>query len=120
VLYSDYENGHFDTRPSISIAEQLAARLGVSRSETLFKGAGGLSKAQDDLITSRLNRIYGRCGSSLTLERLLVHRALPGTSGNAPGRDLVGFAKGAAGSDPASGVDIDRFGKQPTKAESTP
>ena len=61
-------------------AEQLAARLGVSRSELYSKALAALVDAhRDDLITSRLNEIYGpgREGSSLDAELgLLQHRTL--------------------------------------------
>ena len=61
-------------------AEQLAARLGVSRSELYSKALAALvDKHQDDLITSRLNEIYGpgREDSSLDAElALLQHRTL--------------------------------------------
>ena len=61
-------------------AEQLAARLGVSRSELYSKALAALvDEHQDDLITSRLNEIYGpgRAGSSLDAElALLQHRTL--------------------------------------------
>ncbi len=41
-------------------AEQLAARLGVSRSQLYSKALAALvEKHRDDLITSRLNEIYG-------------------------------------------------------------
>jgi len=41
-------------------AEQLAARLGVSRSELYSKALATLiEKHRDDLVTSRLNEIYG-------------------------------------------------------------
>jgi len=61
-------------------AEQLAARLGVSRSELYSKAIAALvDKHQDDLITSRLNDIYGpeQEDSSLDAEiALLQHRTL--------------------------------------------
>ena len=61
-------------------AEQLADRLGVSRSELYSKALAALvDKHQDDLITSRLNEIYGsgREDSSLDAElALLQHRTL--------------------------------------------
>lgn len=41
-------------------AEQLAARLGVSRSQLYSKALATLvEKHRDDLITSRLNEVYG-------------------------------------------------------------
>ena len=41
-------------------AEQLAARLGVSRSELYSKALAALvERHRDDLVTSRLNEIYG-------------------------------------------------------------
>jgi len=61
-------------------AEQLAARLGVSRSELYSNALAALvDKHRDDLITSRLNEIYGpdREDSSLDAEfALLQHRTL--------------------------------------------
>jgi metal-responsive CopG/Arc/MetJ family transcriptional regulator len=61
-------------------AEQLAARLGVSRSELYSKALAALvEKHRDSLITSRLNEIYGpdRESSSLDPElTLLQHRTL--------------------------------------------
>ncbi|MDO9371841.1 MAG: hypothetical protein Q7U07_04535 [Gammaproteobacteria bacterium] len=61
-------------------AEQLAARMGVSRSELYSKALAALvEKHRDDLITSRLNEIYGpgRENSSLDPEvALLQHRTL--------------------------------------------
>jgi hypothetical protein len=58
-------------------AEQLASRLGVSRSELYSKALAALvDKHQDDLITSRLNAIYGpgREDSSLDAELGLLQR----------------------------------------------
>lgn len=52
-------------------AEQLAARLGVSRSQLYTKALAALvDRHREDLITSRLNEIYGpgREGSSLDPE----------------------------------------------------
>ncbi|MCC6212458.1 MAG: hypothetical protein IT513_15580 [Burkholderiales bacterium] len=61
-------------------AEQLAARLGVSRSELYAKALAALVvKHQDDLVTSRLNEIYGPGGDDSSLEPglgLLQHRTL--------------------------------------------
>lgn len=61
-------------------AEQLAARLGVSRSELYTKAVAALlDKHQDDVVTSRLNEIYGpdRERSSLDPElAALQHRTL--------------------------------------------
>ena len=61
-------------------AEQLAARLGVSRSELYSKALAALvDKHQDDVVTSRLNEIYGpdEEASSLDAEfALLQHRTL--------------------------------------------
>jgi len=51
-------------------AEQLAARLGVSRSELYSKAlAALLEKHQDDLVTTRLNEIYGSGRERSTLDR---------------------------------------------------
>ena len=50
-------------------AEQLASRLGVSRSELYSKALAALiDKHRDDLITSRLNEIYGPGRESSTLD----------------------------------------------------
>ena len=61
-------------------AEQLAARLGVSRSQLYSKALAVLvDKHRDDLITSRLNEIYGPSRENSSLDRevaLLQHRAL--------------------------------------------
>jgi hypothetical protein len=61
-------------------AEQLASRLGISRSELYSKAlAAMVDEHQDDLITSRLNEVYGpdKEDSSLDPEyRLLQHRTL--------------------------------------------
>jgi metal-responsive CopG/Arc/MetJ family transcriptional regulator len=61
-------------------AEQLAARLGVSRSELYSKALAALvDKHRDSLTTSRLNEIYGpdRESSSLDPELVLLqHRTL--------------------------------------------
>ena len=47
-------------------AEQLARRLGVSRSELYSKAVAQLiDKHRDDLVTVRLNEIYGAEDSSL-------------------------------------------------------
>ena len=61
-------------------AEQLAARLGVSRSELYSKALAALvDKHRDDLITSRLNEIYGPDREDSSLDAglaLLQHRTL--------------------------------------------
>jgi len=61
-------------------AEQLASKLGVSRSELYSKALAALvERHRDDLITSRLNEIYGPDaeGSSLDAETaLLQHRSV--------------------------------------------
>ncbi len=61
-------------------AEQLAARLGVSRSELYSTALVALvDKHRDDLITSKLNEVYGtnREDSSLDADlALLQHRTL--------------------------------------------
>ena len=50
-------------------AEKLAARLGVSRSQLYAKALAALvEKHREDLITSRLNEIYGFGGESSSLE----------------------------------------------------
>jgi metal-responsive CopG/Arc/MetJ family transcriptional regulator len=51
-------------------AEQLAARLGVSRSELYSRAlAALLEKHQDNLVTTRLNEIYGSGRERSTLDR---------------------------------------------------
>ena len=61
-------------------AEQLAERLGVSRSELYSKALAALvDKHQDDVITSRLNEIYGPDAEASSLDAefaLLQHRTL--------------------------------------------
>jgi len=61
-------------------AEQLAARLGVSRSELYSKALAALvEKHSDDLITARLNDIYGPGREDSSLDAgvaLLQHRTL--------------------------------------------
>ena len=47
-------------------AEQLAARLGVSRSELYSKAlAAMVEKHRDDLVTARLNEVYATAPSPL-------------------------------------------------------
>jgi len=62
------------------LAEQLASRLGVSRSELYSKALAALvDKHRDDLITSRLNEIYGPGRESSSLDAgiaTLQHRTL--------------------------------------------
>jgi metal-responsive CopG/Arc/MetJ family transcriptional regulator len=54
-------------------AEQLAARLGVSRSELYSKALAALiEKHRDDLITARLNEVYGSGETESTLDRDLA------------------------------------------------
>jgi hypothetical protein len=51
-------------------AEQLAARLGVSRSELYAKALASLvEKHREDLITTQLNEVYGPGGEQSSLER---------------------------------------------------
>lgn len=61
-------------------AEKLAARLGVSRSQLYAKALAGLvEKHREDLITSRLNEIYGPDREDSSLDRdsaLLQSRSL--------------------------------------------
>lgn len=61
-------------------AEQLAARLGVSRSELYSKALAALiEKHRDDLVTARLNEIYGAGELESALDRDLArlqHRSL--------------------------------------------
>ena len=61
-------------------AEQLAARLGVSRSQLYSKALAALvEKHRDDLITTRLNEVYGPGRESSSLDpdvAALQHRTL--------------------------------------------
>jgi antitoxin MazE6 len=62
-------------------AEKLAARLGVSRSQLYAKALATLvEKHREDLITARLNEIYGPGGEDSSLDRdsgLLQAHSLP-------------------------------------------
>ena len=62
-------------------AEKLAARLGVSRSQLYAKALAILvEKHREDLITSRLNEIYGPDREDSSLDRgaaALQSRSLP-------------------------------------------
>ena len=50
-------------------AEKLAARLGVSRSQLYAKALSSfVEEHREDLITSRLNEIYGAGGENSSLE----------------------------------------------------
>lgn len=66
--------------PVFRSAEQLAQRLGVSRSELYSKALAELiDKHCDDLVTSRLNQIYSVEGEESSLDEqtaLLQHRSL--------------------------------------------
>ncbi len=54
-------------------AEQLAARLGVSRSELFTKAVAALiEKHRDDLVTTRLNEIYCSVEGGSALDRDLA------------------------------------------------
>jgi len=54
-------------------AEQLAARWGISRSELYAKAVDALVKKHDDeLITSRLNDVYGPGGEDSSLDPALA------------------------------------------------
>ncbi len=61
-------------------AEQLAARLGVSRSELYAKALAALiDKHREELITARLNEIYGADGIESSLDRAVAaiqHRSV--------------------------------------------
>jgi hypothetical protein len=62
-------------------AEKLAVRLGVSRSQLYAKALATLvEKHREDLITARLNEIYGPGGEDSSLDRdsrLLQAHSLP-------------------------------------------
>jgi hypothetical protein len=54
-------------------AEQLAARWGISRSELYAKALDALvEKHNDDVVTSRLNEIYGADGEDSSLDPVLA------------------------------------------------
>ena len=85
VSFRGYNQCHtYSMKTAISIpdrvfrsAEQLAERLGVSRSELYSKAIAALvDEHQDNLITSRLNEIYGpgREDSSLDPELALLQQ----------------------------------------------
>lgn len=63
-------------------AEKLAVRLGMSRSELYAKALASLvEKHREDLITSKLNEVYGPGGDDSSLEsdvRSLQSRSLRG------------------------------------------
>ena len=63
-------------------AEKLATRLGISRSELYAKALVSLvEKHREDLITSKLNEVYGSGGEDSSLEpevSLLQSRSLRG------------------------------------------
>ncbi len=55
--------------PVFRSAEELAARLGVSRSELYAKAIASLvEKHREDLITAQLNEVYGPGGQESSLE----------------------------------------------------
>jgi metal-responsive CopG/Arc/MetJ family transcriptional regulator len=66
--------------PVFRSAEELAARLGVSRSELYAKAVASLvEKHREDLITSQLNQVYGPGGQASSLEpdvASIQHRSL--------------------------------------------
>jgi hypothetical protein len=54
-------------------AEQLAARWGISRSELYAKAVDALvEKHNDEIVTSRLNEIYGPEGEDSSLDTALA------------------------------------------------
>lgn len=54
-------------------AEKLAARLGVSRSEPYARAVASLvEQHRDDLVTEKLNKIYGIDGEASSLDPELV------------------------------------------------
>ena len=66
--------------PVFRSAEQLAQRLGVSRSELYSKAISEmLEKHRDDLVISRLNQVYSEEGDDSSLDEgiaLLQHRSI--------------------------------------------
>lgn len=60
--------------------EELASRLGLSRSELYARALAALiEKHRDDLTTARLNAVYGPVGEDLSLDDVvasLQHRSL--------------------------------------------
>lgn len=58
--------------PVFQSAEQLAERLGVSRSELYTKAlAAMIEKHRNDLVTAQLNDVYGAGGTESALDPLL-------------------------------------------------
>lgn len=54
-------------------AEKLAARLGVSRSELYAKALASLvEKHREDLITGKLNEMYGPAGEDSSIDQELM------------------------------------------------
>jgi hypothetical protein len=66
--------------PVFRSAERLASRLGISRSELYSKAVAELvDKHRQDLVTSRLNEVYGEGSEDSSLDRayaLLQHGTL--------------------------------------------
>jgi len=62
-------------------AEKLAARLGVSRSQLYARALASLvEQHREDVITSKLNEIYGQDGEDSSLEKelnVLQARSIP-------------------------------------------
>lgn len=59
--------------PVFHSAEKLAARLGVSRSELYAKAVAALvDKHREELVTARLNEVYGPEGEGSELDEQLA------------------------------------------------
>ncbi len=59
--------------PVFRLAEKLAARLGVSRSELYAKAVAALvEKHREDLVTASLNEVYGLEGEGSELDEQLA------------------------------------------------
>lgn len=59
--------------PVFQSAEKLAARLGVSRSQLYARALASLvEQHSEDVITSKLNEIYGPEGGESSLDKKLV------------------------------------------------
>jgi len=59
--------------PVFQSAEKLAARLGVSRSQLYARALASLvEQHSEDVITSKLNEIYGPEGEESSLDKKLV------------------------------------------------
>ena len=59
--------------PVFQSAEKLAARLGVSRSQLYARALASLvEQHSEDVVTSKLNEVYGPEGSDSSLDKTLA------------------------------------------------